>query len=79
MSLAPAHHHVDLAASTPRADELLAPFEDVDIGAVATCMLDGIRLHLRFHPRRRLRGRHRLAGLRHRALQLLPRGRVSSS
>jgi hypothetical protein len=70
-----AHHHIDLAASTPRTDESLPPLEDDGIGTVAACKLCGIRLDLMDDQRdtgsRRAAERHRPAGLGfHRASDL---------
>jgi hypothetical protein len=45
-SFGPAHDHVDLAAAALRADELLAPFEDTGISAIAPRVLGGIGLDL---------------------------------
>lgn|SRR5271165_360558 len=44
--LCPAHYHVDLTAAAPGADQLSAPVENSDLGAVAACMITGVGLDL---------------------------------
>ena len=42
--LGPGHHHLDVAAAAPGAEEAIAPSEDRDISAVPLGHLDRIRL-----------------------------------
>jgi len=44
--LGPGHHHVDVAAAAPGADEPLAPLRDGGVGAVPLGHLGGVGLDL---------------------------------